>query len=147
MSPARQAGAGEDRGRGAVETGSNRDPRVLSFRVMDDDDAPMSTRRDVFELEVVKLLLQVAWADHDVTPEETEALMQRARAIGLSQAHVAELGTYLRGEAPLPPPNLGLLRARRAEVLKHVKRVLVADLHVGDEESEILREISGLLGG
>jgi uncharacterized tellurite resistance protein B-like protein len=107
----------------------------------------MSTKRDVFELEVVKLLLQVAWADNDVAPEEAEALMQRAREISLSEAHIQELATYLRGEAPLPLPNLGLLRTRRAEVLKHVKRMLEADLQVRDEESEILEQISTLLGG
>jgi uncharacterized tellurite resistance protein B-like protein len=111
------------------------------------DESPMSTKRDVFELEVVKLLLQVAWADHDVAPEEAEAVMQRAREIPLSETHVQEFATYLRGEAPLPPPNLGLLRTRRAEVLKHVKRMLEADLHVADEESEILEQISTLLGG
>jgi hypothetical protein len=53
----------------------------------------MSTKRDVFELEVVKLLLQVAWADNDVAPEEAEALMQRAREISLSEAHIQELAT------------------------------------------------------
>jgi hypothetical protein len=47
----------------------------------------------------------------------------------------------------LPLPNLGLLRTRRAEVLKHVKRMLEADLQVRDEESEILEQISTLLGG
>lgn len=112
---------------------------------MADDDGPMSVRHDDFSLEVIKLFLQVAWADHEISEAEREALIQRALRMGISEAHLEELGTYLRGEAPLPPPNLGLLKRRKLEVLKEVKQVLQHDLNLGEEEQETLKTISELL--
>jgi hypothetical protein len=51
----------------------------------------------------------------------------------------------LTGRAPLAPPNLGLLKERRTEVLRAVKELLLADLDVAEEEEEILEQISALL--
>jgi uncharacterized tellurite resistance protein B-like protein len=105
----------------------------------------MSSVRDVFALEVVKLLLQVAWADHEVSPEEAEHLIGQARQAGIAEEHLAELRSYLSGDAPLPPPNLGLLKERRVEVLRKVKSLLQSDLEVAPEEDAILEQISTLL--
>jgi uncharacterized tellurite resistance protein B-like protein len=98
-----------------------------------------------FSSELVKLLLQVAWADHDVAPQEAEALLRYARQNGLSRAELDALGAMLTGRAPLTPPNLGLLKQRRSEVLRAVKSLLVSDVHVAEEEEEILAQISTLL--
>jgi uncharacterized tellurite resistance protein B-like protein len=99
-----------------------------------------------FALELVRLLVQVAWADHDVAPAEIEALMSFARKSGLSEADLIELKTTLSGRAPLVPPNLGLLKARRTEVLRAVKELLLSDLQLHDEEEEVLSQIAALLG-
>lgn len=112
---------------------------------MSDDEAPLSQRRDVFEFEMVKLLLQVAWADLEVSDKETSALLQRAGELGLTDGHLRELGTYLSGDAPLPPPNLGLLRPRRKEVMGEIRRLLT-ELGAGEAEEEILQSIAELLG-
>ena len=106
----------------------------------------MSGVRNVFPLEVIKLLLQVAWADGEVAAEESEALVKYGEGVGLPEAHISELRTYLSGEAPLPPPNLGLLKNRRAEVLRVVAELLHSDLKVEAEEQEILEQIEMLLG-
>jgi uncharacterized tellurite resistance protein B-like protein len=98
-----------------------------------------------FSSELVKLLVQVAWADHDVAPEEAEALLRYARQSGLPQAELDALRAMLTGRAPLTPPNLGLLKHRRTEVLRAVKALLVSDVHVAEEEEEILNQISTLL--
>lgn len=98
-----------------------------------------------FASELVKLLLQVAWADHDVAPEEAEALLRFARHSGMPQAELDALQAMLTGRAPLSPPNLGLLKHRRTEVLRAVKALLVSDVHVAQEEEEILGQISALL--
>jgi len=105
----------------------------------------MSTVRHVFELEVIKLLLQVAWADEEMAPEEAASLLAQAKGLGLTELHLEEIETYLSGQEPLPPPNLALLKERRVEVLRAVKTMLQSDLHVAPEEDEILDQIALLL--
>ena len=98
-----------------------------------------------FALELVKLLLQVVWADHDVAPAEAEALLGFARRSGLSDDEQQSLAAMLSGRAPLAPPNLGLLKARRTEVLRAVKELLLVDLEIAEEEEDLLEQIAALL--
>ena len=93
----------------------------------------------------MKLLAQVAWADDDVAPAEAEALVAYARRSGLQDTELSALQSMLTGRAPLTPPNLGLLKARRTEVLRAVKQLLLSDLEVAQEEEEILKQIAELL--
>ena len=99
-----------------------------------------------FASELVKLLVQVAWADHDVAPAEAEALVAFARRSGLSDVELSGLQAMLTGRSPLVPPNLGLLKPRRTEVLRAVKELLLSDLKVAEEEEEVLGQIASLLG-
>jgi uncharacterized tellurite resistance protein B-like protein len=99
-----------------------------------------------FASELVKLLLQVAWADHEVAPAEAAALLGFARRSSLPERELSELQAMLTGRAPLVPPNLGLLKQRRTEVLRAVKELLLSDLAVVDEEEDILSQIAALLG-
>lgn len=108
-------------------------------------DSPSSVPQTAFASELVKLLLQVVWADHDVAPEEADALLAFARRSGLGDAELATLSDCLAGRAPLSPPNLGLLKARRTDVLRAVKELLLSDLHLASEEEELLAQISSLL--
>jgi uncharacterized tellurite resistance protein B-like protein len=101
-----------------------------------------SEPQDEFALEVIKLLLQVAYADDEVAPEEETLLVRHAVRAGFPED---QLLACLSGELPLPPPNLGLLKERRIEVLRAVKGMLESDSHVAPEEDAILAQISGLL--
>ncbi len=107
---------------------------------------PPSISNSVFASELVKLLVQVAWADGDVAMAEQDALLAFARRNGLPQAELDGLQAQLTGRAPLAPPNLGLLRQRRTDVLRAVKDLLLSDLEVAEEEEEILSQIAMLLG-
>ena len=98
-----------------------------------------------FASELVKLLVQVAWADHDVAPAEAEALLAFARRHRLPEAELTSLHATLTGRAPLAPPNLGLLKQRRTDVLRAVKELLLSDLEVAEEEEDILNQIAMLL--
>ena len=95
--------------------------------------------------ELLKLLLQVAWADDDLAPAEAETLLAYGRKLGLGASKLKVLGNCLAGRQPLPPPNLGLLRTRRTDVLRAVKELMVSDLQLGAEEESILLQISQLL--
>lgn len=100
-----------------------------------------------FRLEVMKLLLQVAWADHSVHEEEAAALEQHAREQGYPPEQIALLHEWLSGRAPLPQPNFSVLRPRRTEVLRQVRRLLHSDQHVAEEEEQVLAQIAELLTG
>ena len=112
---------------------------------------PMSTLRPSappdgqFAFELLKLLLQVAWADDEVAPAEADALLAYGRKSLLSQDKLDLLGQCLAGRAPLPPPNLGFLKERRLDVMRAVKELLMSDLNVAEEEEAILGQISALL--
>jgi uncharacterized tellurite resistance protein B-like protein len=98
-----------------------------------------------FAYEVVKLLLQAAWADGEVAEEEAEALHDYAVRSGVGLAEIETLDACLIGQQPLPPPNIGLLRERRAEVLEHVHTLITSDSRVNEEEELLVAEIAALL--
>ena len=106
----------------------------------------VSVTSAAFASELVKLLVQVAWADHEVAPEEAEILLRFARQRGLPQHELDSLSGMLRGRTPLTPPNLGVLKNHRAEVIRAVKELLICDLSVAAEEEELLEQITVLLG-
>ncbi len=107
----------------------------------------MSTEPDPrqFAFELVKLLLQVAWVDDDVSSEEAGALLAFGRKSQLTAEQLELLSACLAGKAPLPPPDLGLLKAHRVDVLRAAKNLIVCDLRVGAAEEAILEQISTLL--
>lgn len=94
----------------------------------------------------MKLLVQVAWADHDVASAEVDTLLAFAKRSGLADTELANLAAMLAGKAPLVPPNLAVLKPRRTEVLRAVKQLLLSDLEVAEEENELLGQIATLLG-
>lgn len=105
---------------------------------------PSASRAEVAS-ELVKLLVQVAWADHDVAPAEADALMAYARRSALPEAELVALRAMLTGRAPLVPPNLGLLKQHRTDVLRAMKELLLSDLAIADEEEQLLSQVSELL--
>lgn len=100
---------------------------------------------DEFAFELMKLLLQVAWADDDVAREEAGALLAFGEKNQLSPEQLQVISECLAGKAPLPPPNLGFLKSRRVDVLRAVKDLLTSDLRLGDAEEAVLTQISSLL--
>ncbi|HEX3776363.1 MAG TPA: hypothetical protein VHV51_17945 [Polyangiaceae bacterium] len=98
-----------------------------------------------FAFELLKLLLQVAWADDEVATEEAETLLAYGRKCMLAQEQLDLLAACLAGRSPLPPPNLGFLKERRLDVLRAVKELLTSDLTIAEEEEAILEQISTLL--
>lgn len=91
--------------------------------------------------ELVKLLLQVAFADDEVTPAERAALDAAARRLaGPAGLELVAAGVDRRER--LLPPDLGRLRAHRSDVLKEVARLGAVD---GIQQGEL--DMVGLIGG
>src|SRR5687768_14115120 len=107
----------------------------------------MSTARDPrVEMEMIKLLMQVAWADHEVGQEEAARVFEHARKLNLSAKAVVVMWECLRGSRKLPAPDLGFLR-QHAEVAYELAEGLVhADGEVSEDEVETLAQVKSLLG-
>jgi uncharacterized tellurite resistance protein B-like protein len=96
-------------------------------------------------LEVVKLLLQAVFADHEVAAEEADALHDYAVRAGVGVAELETLDACLAGQQPLVPPNLGLLKGHRTEVLRAVRKLLASDRRMHEDEEALLDQIAALL--
>jgi uncharacterized tellurite resistance protein B-like protein len=100
----------------------------------------------VLSLELVKLLLQAVWADGEVADEEAAALHDFAVRAGVGVSELETLDACLAGQRPLVPPNLGLLKGHRTEVLRAVRKLLASDQRIHEDEEALLGELATLLG-
>lgn len=91
--------------------------------------------------ELVKLLLQVAFADLEVSPAERAALDAAAQRLA-GDAGLALVVAGVDRRERLLPPDLGRLRAHRTVVLKEVARLGAVD---GIQQDEL--DMVGLIGG
>lgn len=107
----------------------------------------MSATASRLSLELLKLLLQVAWADDRVGEEERVHIWSMARAAGLSPEDEAALQACLDGNMPLPAPDFGYLRAHREAALQAAQDLIVTDHHVARGELLVLEQIRDLLYG
>lgn len=102
---------------------------------------------DTFHLELVKLLLKVAWADHRVVRAEAELIRDLCRKLGMSAQVKAQVEAWLRSEHPAPTPDMHLLRQNTRAVLAAVKTIVLADDRIAPEEAAMLAEIEAALHG
>ena len=88
-------------------------------------------------------------ADEEVAVEEIQLIVNTAVEAYLPSETVTELLSSLRGEAPLRPANLQLLRRRRADAvaaLSQAFRLAMADGKVTPEEVRMLKNVQEILG-
>lgn len=95
--------------------------------------------------ELMKLLLQIAWADHELQKDEKETVRNLADALLPSDERLAQVEAWLEGREPLPPPDLGKLRAHKYDVMLEAKRVILADGKLATDEEQALLQIERLL--
>ncbi len=112
---------------------------------MGDQEAEKSLEKKAFHWELMKLLLQVAWADDRVVPQERRVLVGLAQKLSLEPARITEIDACLEGAA-LPPPDMQLLRSRRAEVIEAAEQIVMVDDEIADDENSVLAQINELLG-
>jgi hypothetical protein len=98
----------------------------------------MDARPDL-NLEILKLLLQVAWADDVVDDDEIQPLMSMAREQAVPEEELRRLADCLRGSSPLPPPNFGYLREHKDVAL------LAAERYLGAGDSERVRDSEAVM--
>lgn len=104
-----------------------------------------STQHDV-NLETLKLLLQVAWADDVLDAKERETVAALGPKWGIDDATMEPLLKHLDMGKPLPQPNLGLLRQHRAEVVAAAEWFIGVDGVIEESEKDFVATVKELLG-
>lgn len=107
---------------------------------------PLSSLAPEVGFELLKLMLQVAWSDHELNEAERGFLRGLCGQLGLGEAMQEDLEGWLSG-APLPPPDLQLLRRHSELAMRTAAGLMVADGNVLDEERDVLQEMAALLTG
>lgn len=97
-------------------------------------------------VETLKLLLQVAWADDTLDPKEREAMVKLGPAWGVPEEMMTMLIKHLDLGKPLPQPNLKLLRQHRDVVLAAAEWFVGVDGVIDETEKEFLVTVGELLG-
>ena len=97
------------------------------------------------QLELVKVLVAVAWADHRVVRTEVELIRNMVRVLGLTDDTRAQVDAWLSGRQPLPKPDYARLKPHKAAVLAAMRTLVRADDSIAPEEEQMLREIEAAL--
>ena len=99
-----------------------------------------------FQVEVLRLLVQVAFANDEITKAESEAILGKARARGVPATEVQCLADALAGKAPPPAPDLGVLRLHREEVMTLAREFAALDEGGDADEGQLMSVLEELLG-
>ena len=99
-----------------------------------------------FNLETLKLLLQIAWGDDHVADRERVVLHGLGRYWKLPEDELERLGELLVAGKGLPAPDIGLLKTQPERVLSAVQALALADGVVTDSEKETIQQVATLLG-
>lgn len=97
-------------------------------------------------VETLKLLLQLAWADDSLDPKEREAVVKLGQKWAVPEETMAMLLKHLDLGKPLPQPNLNLLRQHRDVVIAAAEWFVGVDGVIEESEKEFLVTVSELLG-
>jgi hypothetical protein len=100
---------------------------------------------DRFHLELLRLLVQVAWTDATLTRPERETILELGRSWGVSAEELEALRALLDRGTRLPEPDLSLLRARSDEVLQAARTLAGMDGRLQKQEAALLDQIRAAL--
>ena len=100
---------------------------------------------NVIIYEILKLLVQVAWADDDISEREAHHILTTAQSAGIGAQAFHELQAALSGQGKLPAPNLGLLREHAQEALASAEMFVRGGSEVAQSEIETLQQLRELL--
>ena len=105
---------------------------------------PLSTE-DRFNIEVIKLLLQVAWVDRELTQSERLVIMGLGRSWNVPEGELHTLLDRLKAGGALPEPDLSVLRSRPDDVLEAARALCVSDGKLAEGEKALLERITTML--
>ncbi|MFL5319420.1 MAG: TerB family tellurite resistance protein [Myxococcaceae bacterium] len=98
-----------------------------------------------FHLEVLKLLLQVAWADGVLDPKEAALLHDLGEKWDVDPRELRDLEAHLASGNGLPQPDMTVLKARSDEAMDAVRKMVMSDGRLELEEVDVLGTIADML--
>ncbi len=101
---------------------------------------------DRFNTEVIKLLLQVAWSDRQLTQAEHLVIMGLGRSWNVPELELQALLGKLKAGGQLPEPDMEVLRTRPDDVIEAARALTVSDGHIAQTEKDLIARIQELLG-
>ena len=96
---------------------------------------------DAFNLEVLKLLLSVAWVDGAVDQQEAQMLLGLGRSWTVPEADLQALMGQVKAGTKPSDPNWELLKTRSDDALVAARALVLADGKVKPEESTFLKRV------
>jgi uncharacterized tellurite resistance protein B-like protein len=97
--------------------------------------------QDTFNLEVLKLLVHVAWVDGGVDQHESQLLLSLGRSWTVPEAALQRLLDDVKEGKKPPEPDWGLLKTRADDAVMAARTLVLADGKVHGEESALLKKI------
>jgi uncharacterized tellurite resistance protein B-like protein len=100
---------------------------------------------DSFNLEVLKLLLHVAWVDGEVDQHEAQMVMGLGRSWTVPEAELQALMAKIKAGDKPGEPNWELLKTRSDDAMMAARGLVLADGKVKPEESALLKRVGAML--
>ncbi len=96
---------------------------------------------DTFNLEVLKLLLTVAWVDGEVDQHEAQMVMGLGRSWTVPEADLQHLMAGVKAGQKPGEPDWALLKTRADDAIMAARALVLADGKVKPEESALLKKV------
>lgn len=100
---------------------------------------------DRFNLEVLKLLLNVAWVDGAVDQTEARMLLGLGRSWSVPEAALDKLLEGIAAGRKPGAPDYALLRQHPDQALEAARALVLVDGRVMPEESTLLKQVQATL--
>lgn len=96
---------------------------------------------DTFNLEVLKLLLFVAWVDGEVDQHESQMVMGLGRSWSVPEQSLQALMADLKAGTKPGEPDWALLKTRSDDAITAARALVLSDGKVKPEESALLKRV------
>jgi len=96
---------------------------------------------DTFNLEVLKLLLFVAWVDGEVDQHEAQMVMGLGRSWSVPEPELKALMDELKAGKKTGEPDWALLKPRKDDAITAARALVLSDGKVKPEESALLKKV------
>ena len=96
---------------------------------------------DTFNLEVLKLLLLVAWVDGEVEQHEANMVMGLGRSWSVPEPELKALMDDMKAGKKIGEPDWALLKTRKDDALTAARALVLSDGKVKPEESALLKKV------
>jgi uncharacterized tellurite resistance protein B-like protein len=99
------------------------------------------TSDDAFNLEVLKLLVHVAWVDGGVDQQESQMILSLGRSWTVPEGALQQLLEDVKEGKKPAEPDYALLKTRADDAVMAARTLVLADGKVKPEESALLKKI------